>query len=203
MMNRREAIKKTALLTGYALTASTVQAVLSGCEPERRMNWSPKYFSAEQAELITHMAETLLPRTNTPGAMDTGVPAFIELMVQDIYTTEDQEKFLAGLAGVDARAGVAHGKPFAQCKAAQQTKLLAAMDAEAAAEGQARKEALKAGLKEEEPYFNFFLQFKSLALLGYFTCEFVGTKVLNYDPVPGAYNGCIPLKETGGRAWSL
>lgn len=201
-MNRREAIKKTVLLTGYALTASTVQAVLSGCEPERRMNWSPKYFSAEQAELITHMAETILPRTKTPGAMDVGVPAFIELMVQDTFNAEDQEKFIAGLADVNDRAQAAYGMPFAQCKAGRQIKLLEKLDAEASAEGIAHREATK-GKPETEPYFNFFLAFKSLSLLGYYTSSFVGTKILNYDPIPGAYLGCIPLKETGGKAWAL
>lgn len=202
-MDRREAIKKTFLLTGYALTASSIHAVLSGCEPERRMNWSPTYFSAEQADLVTHLAETILPRTKTPGAIDTGVPAFIEIMVKDSLLPEDQQLFAEGLADVDARAQAAHGKLFAQCKAAQQTKLVQKLDEEAAAEGLAYKERNK-DLVEKEPFFQFFLNFKSLALLGYFTSEFVGTKVLNYDPVPGVYQGCVPLKEVGnGHASSL
>ncbi len=201
-MDRREAIKKTIFLTGYALTASTVQAVLSGCEPERRMNWTPKYFDAGQAELITHMAETILPRTKTPGALDVGVPAFIELMVQGTFDAEEQQKFAAGLADVDARAQTAYGVSFAQCKAKQQAKLIGQIDAEASADGIAHKEATKGKRLEDDPYFNFFLTFKSLTLLGYFTSAFVGTKVLSYDPVPGAYKGCIPLEEVG-NAWSL
>lgn len=202
-MDRREAIKKTMLLTGYALTASTVQAVLTGCETEREVNWTPKYFSAEQAALITNMAETILPRTKTPGAIDVGVPAFIERMVKDTYEPEDQEKFAAGLADVEARAQKAHGKPFAACKVSQQAKILEALDQEASIAGLAHKEAVRNDPKlGEEPYFQFFLNFKSLALLGYFTSSFVGTKVLSYDPIPGAYLGCIPAKEVG-NAWSL
>lgn len=202
-MDRREAIKKTFLLTGYALTASSINAVLSGCEPERRMNWSPTYFSAEQADLVTHLAETILPRSKTPGAIDTGVPAFIELMVKDMFLPEDQAFFAEGLADVDARAQAAHGKPFAQCKAAQQTKLVQVLDEEAAAEGLAYKERSK-GRVEKEPFFQFFLSFKSLTLLGYFTSELVGTNILNYDPVPGVYQGCVPLKEVGnGHASAL
>lgn len=202
-MDRREAIKKTMLLTGYALTASTVQAVLTGCETEREVNWTPKYFSAEQAALITNMAETILPRTKTPGAIDVGVPAFMERMVKDTYLPEDQEQFAAGLADVEARAQKAYGKPFATCKVKQQAKILEALDQEASVAGLAHKEAVLNNPKlGEEPYFNFFLNFKSLALLGYFTSSFVGTKVLSYDPIPGAYLGCIPAKEVG-NAWSL
>ncbi|MBE2208803.1 MAG: gluconate 2-dehydrogenase subunit 3 family protein [Saprospiraceae bacterium] len=202
-MDRREAIKKTMLITGYALTASTVQAVLTSCETEREVNWTPKYFSAEQAALITNMAETILPRTKTPGAIDVGVPAFMERMVKDTYLPEDQEQFAAGLADVEARAQKAHGKPFVACKIKQQANILEALDAEASAAGIARRDAVRNNPElGAEPYFNFFLNFKSLALLGYFTSSFVGTKVLSYDPIPGAYLGCIPAKEVG-NAWSL
>lgn len=202
-MDRREAIKRTMLLTGYALTASTLQAVLTSCEPEREVKWTPKYFSAEQAALLTHMTETLLPRTKTPGAIDVGVPAFMERMVKDTYEPEDQELFAAGLADVEARAQKAHSKPFAACKVKQQANILEVLDQEASVAGLAHKEAVLNNPKlGEEPYFQFFLNFKSLALLGYFTSSFVGTKVLNYDPIPGAYIGCIPAKEVG-NAWSL
>ncbi len=203
-MDRREAIKKTMLLTGYALSAPTLHALLSSCEPEREVNWTPKFFDASQAATLTHMAETLLPRTRTPGAIDTGVPAFMDLIIKDTFEPEDKEKFLAGLADMDTRALKAFGKVFAACKPKQQHQLMEQIDAEASADGKAHKEAVEAGrVSRDEPYFNFFLTFKWLALYGYFTSEFVGTKVLNYDPIPGVYNGCIPLSETGNRNWSL
>jgi hypothetical protein len=30
----------------------------------------------------------------------------------------------------------------------------------------------------------------------------VGKEVLNYDPVPGHYDGCVPLSDIG-NAWTL
>jgi hypothetical protein len=40
-------------------------------------------------------------------------------------------------------------------------------------------------------------------MLGFFTSEPGATQVLQYDPVPGAYKGCIPLSEAGnGKAWA-
>ena len=202
-MTRREVIKQTMLFTGYALTASTVQAILTGCEPERVVNWTPSFFDAGQAELVTHMAETILPPTKTPGAIEMGVPAYIELMVKDTFTPEDQEKFIAGLADMEKRAQAAFQKPFTQCKVKQQTQLLEEVDAEASAEGIARRDAVKANPKlGEEPFFNFFLAFKSLTLVGYYTSSYVGQNVLSYDPIPGAYLGCIPVKDVG-NSWSL
>ena len=51
----------------------------------------------------------------------------------------------------------------------------------------------------EEP---FFYLLKSTTLLGFFTSEVGATEVLNYDPVPGNYDGCIPLESVGGKTWA-
>jgi len=39
-------------------------------------------------------------------------------------------------------------------------------------------------------------------LFGYYTSEKVGEEILSYDPVPGVFQGCIPLSDVG-NAWSL
>jgi hypothetical protein len=39
-------------------------------------------------------------------------------------------------------------------------------------------------------------------MLGYFTSEVGATQVLRYDPVPGAYHGCIPFEEVG-KTWAI
>ena len=49
----------------------------------------------------------------------------------------------------------------------------------------------------------FFTQLRSLALLGYYTSEEIGSEVLAYDPIPTEFIGCYPLEKTGGRAWSI
>jgi hypothetical protein len=36
---------------------------------------------------------------------------------------------------------------------------------------------------------------KELTLLGFFTSEIGGTKVLSYAEVPGRYDACIPYKK--------
>lgn len=200
-MDRREAIKRTFLLTGYALTASTLNSILSGCQPDRSVTWTPVYFSKEQAEFVTHLAETILPKSGTPGAIETGVPAFIEIMVKDTFTEEFQLKFAEGIREIDEQAMKAHEKVFAACRHKQQHALIESLDAAANQEALAYREA-NLDKPDAEPYYNFYLQFKSLTLAGYFTSEYVGTKVLSYDPIPGSYAGCVPLKEIG-NAWSL
>jgi hypothetical protein len=48
----------------------------------------------------------------------------------------------------------------------------------------------------------FFHLIKELTLLGYFTAEPVGKNVLHYDPIPGRYQGCIPISEVGNVSWT-
>ena len=50
----------------------------------------------------------------------------------------------------------------------------------------------------------FILVMKELAMLGFFTSEVGATQLLQYDPLPGAYRGCVPLSAAGaGRTWAL
>ena len=43
---------------------------------------------------------------------------------------------------------------------------------------------------------------RSATILGYFTSEQVGKNVLHYDPVPGGYDGCVPIDQVGRRNWT-
>jgi hypothetical protein len=46
-----------------------------------------------------------------------------------------------------------------------------------------------------------YFSLKDLTVTGYFTSEPGATLALRYDPMPGAYRGCVPLREIG-RAWA-
>lgn len=48
----------------------------------------------------------------------------------------------------------------------------------------------------------FFLMIKELTLLGIFTSEIGTTKVLQYDEIPGGFQGCVPLESVGGKTWA-
>jgi hypothetical protein len=58
------------------------------------------------------------------------VHEFVDVMLAEYYPADERDRFLAGLAAVDARAARAHGRPFLGCAAAEQFGLLARLDAE-------------------------------------------------------------------------
>lgn len=197
-MDRREAIKRTALLTGYALSASAMQGVLWGCRPEQKSpltDWKPQFLTNKQGVLVAEMAERILPRTSTPGAQDVFVHEFIDLMVKNCFKPEEKKMFLDGLEEIERECQNAYGKPFAKCSPEQQLELLNRIDADA-------RRLVKENKIHDPAQMPFVLRFKELAILGYFTSEEIGTNVLNYDPIPQSYQGCIPLEEVG-RLWAL
>ncbi len=190
-MNRRDAIKRTAFLMGGTISAAAMVGVLNGCQPvSKGINWEPQFLTLEQGKMVSLIAERIIPATETPGAKDVGVPEFIDLMLKDYYEGKDQKRFLEGLAKVESDAQSAHGKPFVQLNPEEQDAILTKFDRVAF-------DTNKNGV-DDQP---FFTMVKELTLLGYFTSEVGATEVLQYDPVPGNYEGCVPLVDVG-RAWA-
>lgn len=184
-MNRREAIKKTSILLGGVLSASAISGVMSGCKAEPKIDWSPKFFTIGEGNIVETIAERIIPRTDTPGAKDAGVHSFIDTMVADFYQGKEKTAFREGLKKVEADAKAAHGKSFVDLSPEQQDELLTQYDQEAYAEGRNR----------EEPHF--FRMMKELTILGFCTSEVGATEFLKYDPVPGDYKGCILYSDVG------
>jgi hypothetical protein len=193
LIDRREALRKTALLMGAAVSASALTGILQGCKATPELLYTPQFFTEDQARIVTEVAEIIIPKTDTPGAKDTGVPGFIDLMLKDCYKKEDQDRFLAGLTAFDEEAKKAYGDSFIYCKPEQQVELVTKVHAAALQEAKENKEAKRP----------FILMAKELTLLGFFTSEPGATQVLQYIAVPGAYKGCIPLAEAGnGKTWA-
>jgi len=191
-VDRREALRRAALLLGGALSAPTVAGVLAGCQAARGPDsgWAPRALTRAQADLVAAIAEHILPDTDTPGARAAGVHRFIDALLAECYAAPERQRFLEGLAEVDARAGRSVGRPFLECAPGDQRALLAEVDREAFASG--------AGTSEPP----FFRTFKELTLVGYYTSEIGATRELHHAPVPGRYDGCVPLAQVG-RTWAV
>ena len=191
-MDRREAIQRTAMMLGYAVSASAIAGIMNGCKAAPELAFKPLFLTPEMAGMIAEMAEIIIPKTDTPGAKDVGVPAFIDLMLKDCYKKEDQDRFLKGATDFDADAKATYGDTFVYCDAEKQKELVLKYHSEAIA-----------AMKSETPPKDrpFVLMVKELTMLGFFTSEPGATQVLQYNPVPGAYKGCVPLSEVG-RTWA-
>lgn len=193
LMDRREALRKTALLMGAAVSATALAGIMQGCKATPELTYVPSFFTEDQARIVSELAQTIIPKTDTPGAKEAGVPGFIDQILKECYKKEDQDKFITGLTEFEAAAKAAHGDSFIYLDAEKQLAFVKAQN-------EAAVTAVKADPSQPRP---FILTAKELTLLGFFTSEPGATQVLQYEAVPGSYKGCIPLSEAGnGKTWA-
>jgi gluconate 2-dehydrogenase gamma chain len=197
-MNRREALKRVAWLMGGTVSASAILAIQKGYSATPSAASKPSILSPPQVDIVSAVAEIMIPRTDTPGAIDVGVPGFIDLMLKDVCTQKDRNRYLDGLADFDAAAQAEQGKKFLALEPTQQAALVRKVHDAAIAE-ERRLDHLRRAFRRP-----FILMTKELTLLGFFTSQAGSTQVLQYVPVPGSYHACIPLAQAGnGKTWAV
>jgi gluconate 2-dehydrogenase gamma chain len=189
MMDRRELLHRAALLLGGALSSGTVAGVLAGCVSTPEGDAGAKTFlTADEMRVVTAMSEQIIPRTDTPGAIDAGVPAFIDKMLAGYYSDKERTIVRNGLREATTDAAELDGKAFADLSSERQVMLMKEYD----------REAYTPRAGRSDPHF--FRLVKELTIVGYCTSEAGATKLLKYAPIPGPYRGDIPYSEVG-KAW--
>ena len=177
MIPRRAALERLSLLLGGALSAQTTAALMGQVLNEG----ASVAVTAEQKSLLAEVADVIIPETDTPGAKAAGVEAFIVRVLRDCHPLAEQESFYAGLAKIDAVGRKAHGKPFAELSTEQKIGVI-----------RATAENDKA----------FFRRLREFVVTGYFISEIGATQALEYLPVPGRFEGDVPM-QPGQKAWAI
>jgi len=139
-----------------------------------------------QQQLLAELAELILPRTDTPGAIDAGVPAFIDHIVSDWYTPVERAIFVEGLRLVAA------------ADQGQRVAALRSLEQQAASYVPPPGTSIFGKPDERSP---FFFKLKLLTVLGYYTSEVGATSELAFNPVPGRYDGNVDF-ATLGKQWT-
>ena len=199
-MNRREVLQRTAMVLGYAVSGPALAGILNGCKATPELTYKPEFFNENQARLISELAEIIIPKTTTPGAKEAGVPGFMDGMLKEVFPKEDQDMFLQGLTAFDEDAKKTFGDSFVECEPADRVAHVKKHHDAALANSDDRGSAgwWNSGNAADKP---FIVKFKELTILGFFSSEAGATQVLQYNPVPGPYKGCVPLSEVG-KAWA-
>ena len=179
-MNRREAIKNTAIFMGSAATISSLGMVMKGCTPARAVDWTSLEDEYVQ-QMLAEIVETIIPATEEPGAKALGVHQYITRILTNCHEIEEQKDFLQGLKHLEEVCNASIGKSFVECEGSQREEVLKGMVE------MAEQKEVKASLK------SFFSQMKKLTIEGYMKTEYVVTNVLEYKLVPGPYIACVPV----------
>ncbi len=186
-MNRRDVIKNVALMLGGAFSAPTLMAMNHWENAtQAHVNGTAFSLSSSQRTIVAEIAELILPKTDTPGAKDVGVPAFIEMMMKDCYAQAEQQSFMEGLVLIEQTK-------FLDLNESERKGVLKYLEQETKAEMVARQmKQTKMGdnddhedIKKAPKGLPFWRLIKELTLLGYFTSEEGIKASFEYVQIPG------------------
>jgi hypothetical protein len=156
-------------------------------------------FNAGQRELCTVLSELVIPTTDTPGAIAAGVPAFVEMMVCDWYTSTERRIFLDGLAALEDDSQRIYSAGFLELPEQRQIEALRRQQ-DIAAQYEPPENELSFLISAEDEHAPFFDKLKELVVIGYYRSEVGARQEMIYNPMPMEYRD-IPFSEVG-RQWS-
>ena len=173
-VNRRELLQTALGGTMATALVGVHRACLANADLDGEIRHP--FLTDGQRATIAAVAERIIPETETPGAAEAGVPAFIELMLSDWYTEIERAPVLAGIAQLDLSCAERWGANFAGSSIERQAEALEAV--------------------ADRPFFELLRQ---LTVYGYYTSE-VGAKAeLSFLPAPGRYT-TIDFADVG-KQW--
>jgi gluconate 2-dehydrogenase gamma chain len=187
-MDRRSALKSVSILVGGALSSGAIAALVSGCKTDTSDGWVARFFTADQVKLFSEAAETIMPKTDTAGAKELMIERWVDSFLFDVRTEEYQKNVVKGLDAIEAASQKDNKKSFVDASPEKRTATLMALDKE------------RANHKGEGAHPFHFV--KEMVITAYFSTKVGVTEVLQYNPNPGKYIGCMPLAEAGnGKTW--
>jgi hypothetical protein len=205
-MNRRELLKMIALVTGSAVVGGEV--FLTGCKTGTKTEAG---LTAGNISLLNEVGETIIPATNTPGAKAAQVGEFMQVMVRDCYTQDEQDAFMKGINSLEEACKKVNNKSFMDCDAQQKHDFLVSLEKEAKEFDKLvyeKDKPLREEFKQKQRPYDFvaspkhyYTMMKQLTLLGFFTSKTGMTETLRHVAVPGKYDGAYPY-AAGDKAWA-
>ena len=184
-LDRRHAVKL--LLAAGAISSVSACGNSSEVTKGTSKKLSRKALNVEEIALLTALAETIIPATDTPGATEAGVPETINELLKNWGADDLRIYWFEGLGSIQSYFKKSlGGKSFARLNKSQRLAALSSYDM-----------AVYNGDIDNPFYKNA----KSTIATAYYMSEVGADEELIYDPVPGDFKGCIPFADVG-RAWA-
>jgi len=135
-------------------------------------------FSPEEQNILSAIADTIIPAGNAVGALSVGVDKYLQKLIDDCYEKPVQENIKKQLAVLNELAKTKFNNAFAACSQIQREELLSTFS--------------KSTNKDEKDFFDLM---KNETIHGFNTSQKVMEEYLNYKVAPGHYFGCINVKS--------
>lgn len=204
-MKRRELLKKTALASGCIVATPTLLELLVSCQEQPTLSWKPLFLDKKQAFIVENLVDLILPASSTVGALELQIPKFIDLVLNDVLPKNEQTIFIKGAQFFHHKFEAMFNKAVLE---GSKDEFLTLLSKYFKLSAEDQKNVFKLLEKDEKSIENIelYVIYKYLTciryytLFGYYTSKEIGTEILNYNPVPGEYNGCVPVSEVGNSS---
>jgi hypothetical protein len=221
-MDRRNLLQQALLLVGASLLPGSAEALAAAVTSGKRQLDTKHY------ALLTALADTIVPKTDTPGALEAGVPQLVDALLGTWASPERRVMIVGALDKIDALAIEKHKRSFTDLAAADREALLIPHDAAALKPppvtppptipvgaapttvdpnyGRPKQEAPQSARDRLSPRFADpgYGKLKELIVVGYYCSEAALTSELRYEHNPGAWEPSIPVtpatRPWGGNA---
>jgi gluconate 2-dehydrogenase gamma chain len=168
-LDRRTLLSSAILLVGGTLASGVALPALAATGTAR-------FFTPDELSVVAEYAEIVIPRTDTPGAKDAGVPAALDGLMANWASEPRKAEFRALVARIAAAGVVLPGAP-------SQIDVARSFDA---------------AQMTADPVYR---RFKELVLTLYYLSQPGATRELRYEHVPGKWEPSIEVGPDT-RAWA-
>lgn len=135
----------------------------------------------DQQLLLRDIVDSIIPKTDVPGAKELHVDKFMVVMVADCYEKQVRDEFLSGFAELQKFSKEKYKKKFGDLSEGEKMELFKIMSEKPL---------------PENKKINFIAFVKNLTITGYMTSEYVETNHLHYEMVPGRFLGSFPITQS-------
>lgn len=177
LLERREAIKGLLAISASGALAACGQGNSSSSPKAER---SERELPAASVALLAALVDTIIPQTDTGGAVAAGVPAALQSLVKDWGDDKFKAYWIGGMRALDKTLNRQAGQSFVDLSPKQRASLLNKYDADVYGE------------KTEDA---FYKDMKRTAATAYYMSEIGASEELAYEAVPGEWIGCVELAD--------
>ena len=170
-MRRRDLLKTGVYGLAGVTLSSTLISTLQSCSSIEKYN--PVYFSKIEFSLLSNIVDFLIPKTETPGALDMKVPQFIDIIISETYNNESKNNFSNKLKLLieDFKSNNIDLSDYNSMK----SKFVNDFN--------------------NETHQEMYNQIRDLTVWGFKTSKEIALNVLNYNPIPGYQLGCVDIDK--------
>lgn len=185
-IDRRTLLQRLMVLAGAAALAPTFSLDALAADT------SPRLLNAVQFALLSAVADTMIPVTDTPGAIAAGVPRAFDALLRNWASPERRTALIGALKAIDSVSKQTEKQPFAKLSPTKRHALLTAYDA-SALKAAAPKPGKTSFWAEPNVVNPAYAKLKELIVVLFYLSEVGLTNELQYEHTPGSWGPSIPI----------